>query len=498
MAWCANAIESQVVSATDFNSLTNGTLSIVAEDKDGRPAVDGRYYWETAATEISSTIKAKTENDDSDKYLAVDETVPLYRTMNGYDANTDAQGTSLATNGVYFTADVQFTASDETSGEGMVAEGDKLLVWLRATEAVEAVMDGETVVTPAVPATTNLIITAMNADGTGFADYVVANSGEGGINIDPATWYTLTIKAKQTGGVGEETAEFEVYVGDTKLASGQKTSFTSLVAAGGKTSTTITSVGFKGTGALDNLEFGTFTEVAQTFTATVTVNNSTAQGSATITVDNDTYVSPVTNENLVVGTTTPIVIVVTDELQETAASTLAVTCEQATPVWNSGAGTWTITVDVSQVAAGAIYPIVVNVAAAGSTPTTEFPDGWNGGDDPSPEILAKYATWAKDNDPTAVNAENAFLLNVAPTNDTTLAVTTIVVEGGTVKITSNHNLKAVNGVPYILTGDAPNAVNTPAESTVDEAGNIQYTPVEGETKKFYKIGVGYVDPADQE
>lgn len=567
MAWCANAVESQVVSAINFNGQNAGDpLSFEAES--------GKFYWETEATEISSTIKAK--EDASDKYLAVDETVPLYRTMNGHDANTDAApGTSLAENGVYFKSDVQFTASDETSGKGMVAEGDKLLVWLRATEAVEA--DPENNI-EGQSATTNLIITAMNADGTDSADYVIATTGEGGINIDPATWYTLTIKAKQTGGVGEETAEFEVYVReagsetDTKLASGQKTSFTSLVAAGGKTSTTITSVGFKGTGALDNLEFGTFTEQVVTFDMELSINAEAGvwpegQSQAdSVLVGDAAYEGAITYTHGQVGNVDIIVAVDQSKSVTSSKGTFTYDSERGgyvmtlnlsdqlvdlvvdiavtnggTPTYDvtiSGGANATVTTDpatITGLANGATVTItatpnqgytytgvdytgwtlsgtaitktvtiasenvaVVVPAAVSASPSTEFPSTWNNSKEPSAEILGKYATWAKDNDPTDEGAEDAFLLGIASdAADKTLAVNTIVVEGGKVKITSNRNLKDVNGVPYILTGDAPNAVNHPAAAKLDNDGNIEYQPEDTETKKFYKIGVGYAVPDAQ-
>lgn len=566
MAWCANAVESKV-SGIDFDLLTAGnTLSIVAED-------DGRYYWETAATEISSTIKALDEDDATKgNYLAVDETVPLYRTMNGsLNTVTPATGTSLAENGVYFKSDVQFTASDETSGAGMVAEGDKLLVWLRATEAVEADPEHDI---EAVPATTNLIITAMNADGTGSADYVVANSGEGGINIDPATWYTLTIKAKQTGGVGEETAEFEVYVGDTKLASGQKTSFTSLVAAGGTTSTTITSVGFKGTGALDNLEFGTFTEVEQKFTFVLSVTDSDdVMGGSLPTIDGDEYVSPLTfdvgTESVVVflpSVADPNTVTVTDvsgatkeydsenlgvkvtiptstaKVGDTVSVSITISAGGEPPAANyqvtitPGANSTVTDITVNsesvgttlaQAADGSVIvvtftadegysfngqststktatvsgaAVVITGDAATQSSQTTWPAAWTDSTGYAKDYATKLSAWATANNVADVSAlsaddEDAFLLNVAPDAVKTLSVTTIVVEGGKVKITSNQNLKKVNGVTYILTGNEPNAVNTPAAATVDEEeGNIEYTPGQGETKKFYKIGVGYAVP----
>lgn len=476
MAWCANAVESQVVSAIDFDSLTVGaTLDKNMEETTGEFV--GQVFWASDATELSSTIK---ERSSGNNYLAVDETEVLERKMK------PTGSTSLADNGVYFSADVQFTASDETSGEGMVAEGDKLLVWLRATEAVEAVMDGKTVVTPAVPATTNLIITAMNADGTGFADYVVANSGEGGINIDPATWYTLTIKAKQTGGVGEETAEFEVYVGDTKLASGQKTSFTSLVAAGGTTSTTITSVGFKGTGALDNLEFGTFTEVVQKCTVSVSVTYEEGTMLGIMVDGSEPDELPCEKEYTIAsGAKSTIVVTVDDGY--------VVTYNNKT--YKPVEGDCTIEIDLSEAEPNSTVNVDLAVVEAGDEPTTEFPSTWNGSSTPDQAIITKFGTWASTYGVTASTAtaaqENAFLLNIDPTEeDQSFKVTSIVIEDGKVKITTSPASTGVNGKVYLYKGDSPTSLTKQQDAI--EGGDlttILYDSTKGE--QFYKVEVGY-------
>lgn len=491
MAWCANAdVVSAVaggtfVSGTDFTGLTTGATLTKAQETTG--SFDGVVFWKSAADELSSTIKEK--EDPSDKYLAVDETEVLERTMNGVNGTPQ----SLLTSSVYFTADVQFTASDETSGADMVTTGDKLLVWLRATEAVEEDLENNIA---AKPATTNLIITAAaGAAGTGATDYIVDSS----VVIDPARWYKLTIKAVKDGLENYETAKFTVELNGTKLSAKADLpeavatdTFNSLVGSG-DAAATITSVGFKGTGSLDNLEFGTFTEVAPKCTVIVSVTGE-AQMMAGLSVDETTVEAeelPYEKEYTIAsGAKSTIVVNVEDGY--------VVTYNKTT--YNPDAnGNCTIEIDLSAAEPKSTVNVDLAVVKAGSEPTTEFPSDWNDHKAPSDEIRGKYATWAKDNDPTDEGAEVAFLLNIdSDAVDKTLAVTTIVVVDGKVKITSNRNLKDVNGVPYILTGDAPNAVNTPAESTVDAAGNIQYTPVEGETKKFYKIGVGYVDPFTQE
>lgn len=498
MAWCANAaVESQVVSATDFNSLTEGTLSIVPEDVDGSYLEGGKYYWERAtnATEISSTIKAKA-NGANDLYLAVDETVPLYRTMNGSVNTVDpAPGTSLADNGVYFSADVQFTASDETSGEGMVAEGDKLLVWLRATEAEEAVMNGDEIVTPAKPATTNLIITAASGKaGTPAADYIVAATGEHGVAIDPATWYKLTIKAVATGAAGLQTAAFTVELDDEQLyaatngAPEASTTFNSLVGTGND-KLTITSVGFKGTGALDNLEFGTFTEDVVTFNMELSINAEAGvwpegeSQASSVFVGDAAYTNAITYTHGQVGNVD--IIVAVDQSK-------SVTSPKGTFTYDADMGGYVMTLDLSD----QLVDLLVDIAVTnGGTPSSNFPSGWNDGHTPDSTIVSKFGAWAEKYGVTASTAtlaqQNAFLLNIDPAEgDQSFKVTSIVIEGGMVKITTSPASTGVNGKVYLYKGDSPTSLTKQADAI--DGGDLTTIPYDtNKGEQFYKVEVGY-------
>ena len=145
---------------------------------------------------------------------------------------------------------------------------------------------------------------------------------------------------------------------------------------------------------------------------------------------------------------------------------------------------------------------VMNGNYTGSTGTAEFkvykaasgsnwPAGWNSGNEPASMVTA-FNTWiAAGNDPTAANAEAAFLVgvNVADyTND--FAAASITIANGKVVITGNYNLSNVNGALAVKMGDAPNALGEPTAVTAVE-GAISLTPALGETKKFYKLVIGY-------
>jgi hypothetical protein len=146
---------------------------------------------------------------------------------------------------------------------------------------------------------------------------------------------------------------------------------------------------------------------------------------------------------------------------------------------------------------------VMNGGYTGSTGTAEFkvyksagggsnwPAGWNSGNEPASMVTA-FNTWiAAGNDPTAANAEAAFLVgvNVADyKND--FAAASISIVGGKIVITGNYNLSTVNGALSVKMGDAPNALGAPTAVTATE-GAISLTPALGETKKFYKLVIGY-------
>ena len=142
--------------------------------------------------------------------------------------------------------------------------------------------------------------------------------------------------------------------------------------------------------------------------------------------------------------------------------------------------------------------ITKEISAAGSveipgpTAKSNWPSTWNSGNEPA-SMTTAFNNWiaVSGNDPTAANAEAAFLVgvNLADyTND--LAVASITLADGKVVITGNYNLSSVNGALAVKMGNAPNALGEPTAVTATE-GAISLTPALGETKKFYQLVIGY-------
>ena len=175
-----------------------------------------------------------------------------------------AEGTGVNFGDIYFDTMVQFTASD---GDVDPADGDKLIVWLKADDENN---------------TTNLMITAGALDPVSFKlngtnDYTVAGTYEAGV------WYRLTVKTvwNVSGNSGLEQdgcPGFKVYINGNPVAlkEGSPASydgcFASLVDR--EASTTLTGIGFKGTGAVDDIAMtreDPIQEVVPTFPMTLTV-----------------------------------------------------------------------------------------------------------------------------------------------------------------------------------------------------------------------------------
>ena len=237
-----------VVSYMPFTGMPTGSLDPTQADTAEGRVGDG-VRWECAGSTEDSIITNLTEYAGGN-FLQIDQTETLYRLMNVEQAPTTNEVT--ATEGIYFASKVQFTASDETNGVNLVSrgEGDKLLIWLRAADFDDnGEVDG-----------TNLVVTAAGSDGPGDEpfDYVITNA-----NVQPGTWYTLVVKSTLvSNGSG---LEFTIELDGTQLAAeGNVTSFYSLVNSG-IAAATITKVGFKGTGAVDDLEFGTIALEQETF-----------------------------------------------------------------------------------------------------------------------------------------------------------------------------------------------------------------------------------------
>lgn len=259
MVSCASALfamaDVQLPTGTDFESYKVNDAGAV----EGGPAIplninkddnggDGDRYW-YSKTSTEGIVEAAVTNNGTTAYLMLDTSEVLERTIGGYstvDGTTTFASTNLVGGAIYFDSMVQFTATEDAVTP---TAGDKLVVWLQAVEAAEAVMDGETEVEPPVSASTNLMITAgVPGEGTSInpVSYKVTN-----ISVKPNDWARLTIKSFLKDGV----PYFSVFVNGVAVDTEVDNEFLSLVDSETEGYTTITSVGFKGNGAVDDLVF---------------------------------------------------------------------------------------------------------------------------------------------------------------------------------------------------------------------------------------------------
>lgn len=396
MALFANAATSTSFgTGTGFENLTVGAnLNTQQGDETGG---GGSLYWYSSAA-VDGAVDSLVAGDDSNKYLSVDESEPLFRKLAAIiDSSTgESPSVSLVSTNVYFQADVQFTASDaeSSSAGGLVTTGDKILVWLQGTEA----------------GATNLIITAAAALGDSTqTDYVVT-----GVEIDTTAWYTLCIEATTADAGGTTIAAFTVKLcekggtlaaltGTSDGGTTTTTTFYSLVDSG-TAAATISCAGFKGTGAIDNLDFGMFeAEAAQTFTFEVSVTDAAdALDGAAVTIDGVDYAEPLTYE---VGKKTSVIIEVPVD------DSWTVTSEGNTAAWDENAYTWLVTVDTSAATADSTVAVsIVITSGSGSEYPSYVPAA----------AQEKYDAWKKKYGYTGdgTGLEKAFLMDADPNEAT--------------------------------------------------------------------------------
>ncbi len=101
-------------------------------------------------------------------------------------------------------------------------------------------------------------------------------------------------------------------------------------------------------------------------------------------------------------------------------------------------------------------------------------------------------------------AENAFLLGVAPGDDTTLAVANIEKSDGVVTLTASRSLPGLNGEVYVMCGSSLGGITVKQSVeavdddnvNADDKGKRVIVPLSGEpSAAFYKLCVGYPGPA---
>lgn len=239
---CAKAESTTLLGGMNFETGYSAGASISVDASD--PGTESLHFWTGDAGE--STIAA--DENPANQYLKVDTTAPLVRQTT---ANASAI-TPVEIGGgsnVTVSAKVQFTAADEAPE---VTTGDKLIVWAKAPDE-----DDQT------STTTNLMVTAMNANG-------VAEAFDTGLTVTDSEWYGLEIVASNvTDPNALAPVQFKVKVTDG-TGTHEFGPYTSLVQVGDNNDTTIASIGFKGTGAVDDIAFAkTAAEVVPDVTVTV-------------------------------------------------------------------------------------------------------------------------------------------------------------------------------------------------------------------------------------
>ncbi len=305
LATVANAEALEKMTGTNFEGKQNGggffatteTESLGIENPDNPGSYLQGFYWfaSTNSAERGAQLGTYTNSQEYGSYngprpaiaaqanttnscLLVDtEGERLFRAIEGRDNydNDDSTFTQFSVdNAIYFDSLVQFTVNEDEAPT--IQTGDKLAVWL----------SGE-------GGTTNLVITAGFVDDVGVVtptNYVIGRSS---VEIDPSTWYRLTIEAipliegantaygylgfrvridgvlvttddTKTVGSAEDCisymivdAEHSAVAAVTKDANAMKLVFPSLVAGGLGTDNcdTLSCVAFEGTGAVDDLTF---------------------------------------------------------------------------------------------------------------------------------------------------------------------------------------------------------------------------------------------------
>lgn len=230
---------------TDFENY-DGAFDIEADDFGGDTYA---RYWAQRAAGVTGESALITTN--SNTYLKVDETEELTRLID-VDQGAVAPKTVVGQSGsgIYFSSKVQFTAADD---EPAVSEGvDKIIVWAKAPDEE-----------PGGTTTTNLMVTALDLSGS-FDDpqaedynenYGKPKAYDTGVTITADQWYTLDIVAEAQSG--DSPIAFTVSLDGVSVGG----TYNSMVTSG-EASGTISSASFKGTGAVDDIDWGTVEVVA--------------------------------------------------------------------------------------------------------------------------------------------------------------------------------------------------------------------------------------------
>ena len=259
----AGYVAGQNLSTTnDDYGYASGAPSFAETWVDVEPLDDGvavvtAYGSEGAAAKGDVTPVAGGD-DIGDNYLKLDS-APL---ISRY-AQTGGEAYEIPSEGIYIDTLVKFTPSEDTEPE--TTAGDKLCIWVNVDEETGATnlmvragyIEDDTGTT--VP--TNYVVTGafQNLDGWHRLTVIAYTS------IDEDEWLASGFAIKIDGNlVGTDICPFadaSTYIFNENVAAYMASSpyklFPSLVSQADDDSTSLTSIGFKGSGSIDNLQFTT-------------------------------------------------------------------------------------------------------------------------------------------------------------------------------------------------------------------------------------------------
>ena len=320
---CASAVaafawEAPVLNAIGFDdyTLTDGPFTGLSNKKDNGTdaSAPGDSFWLYVAASGStdgSTVKAyDSENTGKPNYLELStEGGTLWRSINGLSsATTLGKAQEVPADGLYIDTMVQFTPTED-GGDPDLDPSDKLAIWLRVTTDAE----------DATKSVTNLCVRgcAMTTEGTGRNETPVATPTTfvlTGAEVKAGTWHRLKVRAignivNQGQVEGDFVSGFVVEIDrktmriandgvscdskftgyyESALVDGAAKLITdgqfipSLMGYQNEDKSALQAVGFKGSGAIDSLQFTTQDPGGED-PAPVKVELSISAGNATVT-----------------------------------------------------------------------------------------------------------------------------------------------------------------------------------------------------------------------
>lgn len=233
------AVEFQTSVNSDLSAREAGDTNIVGVDDDGQ-GTSNIHWWDDAykATGYESPAVVSNDTEGVGKYLAVEtDASPLLRTFGKVTVGQETaqyDAVNIADHGLFIQTKVCLTAFEDDSVEQKL-DGNKLLVWLKATEG-EGNVEG----------VTNLMVTCGSwSEGSMTpVSYALDN-----VDVEPGQWVTLTIRADKD--TTDNVPKFKVFVDGVQATAeaGAVDEFPSLI--GGAANLTLKAAGFDGTGSVN-------------------------------------------------------------------------------------------------------------------------------------------------------------------------------------------------------------------------------------------------------